>query len=163
MALRRLLIILQLSPVNLHVLGLFASVHDFLAIVERISSAPERGGKVAARFATFVEMQMEHLVARREHPTVLPIEADLLVLPALVPEDREPLAFDAIHMEIRAVAVGSFIGPDGHLRDMRVHGAVGHDQHDVRAAAAAFIPRLKLQLLEVGNEVGLPGMKPGGT
>src|SRR5262245_36862987 len=104
-------------------------------------------------------MQMEHLIPGREHPAVLPVKADPLVFLPLIPEDRESLACDAVNVKIRAVAVSLLVGPYRHFGNVRVHGSIRHDQHDVRTAPAAFIPWLELEVAQVRDEIGLPGVQ----
>src|SRR5262249_48108223 len=113
-----LLGVFQLRPVDFHVFRLLAPVHRLLALVERVPSAAERGSVVAAGLSALVEMQMEHLIAGSEYPSVLPIEADLFVFHSLVPEDRKTLALDAVNVKIRAVAVSLLVGTYRHFGNM---------------------------------------------
>src|SRR5262249_62137850 len=97
--------------------------------------------------------------AGREPPPCLRIKADPLLFLPLVPENAKSLAFAAVNVKIRAVPVSLFVGPYRHSGNVRVHGSIRHDQHDVRTAPAAFIPWLELQIAQVGNEIGLPGIQ----
>src|SRR6516165_1431906 len=81
-AISGLLSVFELRPIDLHVLWFLAPIHRFFSLIEGIPSAAERGGIVAAGFGALVEMQMEHLIAGREHPAVLPIKAGSARLPS---------------------------------------------------------------------------------
>ena len=52
--------------------------------------------------------------------------------------------------------MGFLVGANGKFRDMRSHGAVGHFQHDVFAAAAALDPIFQRKAARVGDKVGIP-------
>ena len=91
---------------------------------------------------------------------MLPIDA-LEVLLALVPEQRIAVAGDREDVEVGAVAMGFLVGADRHLRRVRMHGAVGQDEHHVRAAGSALGPVLELEGGEVGDEVRLPHVAAG--
>ena len=67
MAIRGLLCIFELRPIDLHVLWFLAPIHRLFSLIEGIPTAAEGGGIVAAGFSPLVEMQMEHLIAGREH------------------------------------------------------------------------------------------------
>src|SRR5438876_679420 len=86
---------------------------------------------------------------------MFPIDAHEVLLP-LVPQEREAVAGDGKDVEIGTVAMRLFIGAHRHLRGMRMHGALGEDEHHVRTAGAASLPGLELEAGEVGNEIGLP-------
>ena len=124
------------------VLDAHVHAHEHVALVggERIAQAAEGDREIARGIGRRVEVLVEHLVGRREHHAVLPVDA-LEVLLALVPEQRIAVAGDREDVEIGAVAMGLLVGADRHLRGVRVHGAVGQDEHHVRAAGAALGPR----------------------
>jgi hypothetical protein len=136
-----------------------AHVHpqEHVALVggERVAQAAEGDGEIARGIGCRIEVLVEHLVRRREHPAMLPIDAHE-VLCALVPQQRETVAGDGEDVEVGTVAVRLFVGADRHLRGVRVHGAVGEDEHHVRSAGAALLPGLELEAGEIGDEVGLP-------
>ena len=154
--------VLHLEAAGLLVTDVVAAISGLLNVRERIAQAAERGRRVAARLPALVEMEMEHLVRRREHPAVLPVEAHEVVLGVtLVPEDGKAFAAHREHVEVRPMPVPLLIRPDRHLRGVGMHGAIGHDHHHVRAPLAPRLPFLELEPLEVGDEIGLPGVPPG--
>jgi hypothetical protein len=44
--------------------------------------------------------------------------------------------------------------------EVRVHGAVGENEHHVRSAGAALLPGLEFEAGEIGDEIGLPHVAP---
>src|SRR5262249_27813627 len=57
-----------------------------------------------------------------------------------------------------AVAMRFLISARRHLRDMRMHAAVGENELDVGAAGAARLVGLQLEAFEIGDEIRLPHM-----
>ena len=141
-----------------------AHVHpqEHVALVggERVAQAAEGDGEVARGIGCRIEVLVEHLVRRREHPAMFPIDAHE-VLCALVPQQRETVAGDGEDVKVGTVAVRLLVGADRHLRGVRVHGAVGEHEHHVRAAGAALLPGLQFERGEIGNEIRFPHVAAG--
>ena len=156
---RVLVLVFDLAAAFLHV-DVHAHEHMPLGRRERIAQAAEGDREIARRIGRGVEVLVEHLVGRREHDAVLPVDAHQ-ILGALVPEQRIAVAGDGEDVEVGAVAVGLLVGADRHLRDVGVHGAVGEHEHHVGAAGAALAPGLQLERRQVGDEVGLPHVAAG--
>ena len=127
---------------------------------EGIAQAAEGDGEVARRIGRGVEMLVNHLVGRREHPAVLPVDAHEILL-AFIPQKREPMPRHRENVEVRAVPMRLLVGADRHLRGVRMHGAVRQDEHHVGAACAPLVPGLELEAGEIGNEIGLPHVAAG--
>ena len=83
---RVLVLVLDLTAA---VLDADVHAHEHPALVggEGIAQAAEGDGEIARRLGRGVEMLVEHLVGRREHPAVLPVDAHEILV-ALVPQQR---------------------------------------------------------------------------
>src|SRR5947207_523249 len=95
---RVLILIFDLAAAVLDI-DVHAGEHMALGGRERIAQPPEGDGEIARGIARGVEMLMEHLVGRREHHAVLPIDPHQ-VLGDSVPEQRIAVAGDGKDMEI---------------------------------------------------------------
>ena len=85
-----------------------------LGFGERIAQSAKRDREIARRIARSVEVLVEHLVRRRKHHAVLPVDAHQ-VLGDVVPEQRKAMTGDGEDVEVGAVAVALLVGSDWHL------------------------------------------------
>ena len=74
----------------------------------------------------------------------------------VVPQQGIPVPCHAHDMETGPVPVTFFVGPYGHLGDMRMHHTVSEHEHNICSTRPAVAPRTKLNFCEVWDEIGLP-------
>src|SRR5207245_4654070 len=89
---RVLVLIFDLTAAVLYA-HVHAHEHPTLVGGERIAQAAEGHGEIARGIRGGVEVLVEHLVRRREHPSMLPIDPYEVFL-ALVPQQREAVPGD---------------------------------------------------------------------
>ena len=135
---RVLVLVLDLTAA---VLDAHVHAHEHPALVggEGITQAAEGDGEIARRIGRRVEVLVKHLVGRREHPAMPPVDAHEILV-ALVPQQRVAVPGHGKDVEVGAVPVRLLVGADRHLRGVRVHGAVGENEHHAGAAGAALAP-----------------------
>src|SRR5262249_51283966 len=85
-----------------------AHEHPTFISGERVAEAAEGDGEITRGIWGSVEVLMEHLIWRREHPSMFPIDAHEVPL-ALVPQQRETMAGDGKDVKIGTVAMRFFI------------------------------------------------------
>ena len=113
----------------------------------------EVGGGCGADVEVLVEPEPLACAGEVE-AALLPVAADALFLAAL----REDVADALRDVEVSAgtVAVALLVVAGLEAGDVGLHHAGAHDHEGVGAAAAAALPLIEGQLLDVRDEVGLP-------
>src|SRR5438067_8432680 len=154
-----LVLVFDLAAAVLHT-HVHPEKHAPLVGGEGIAQAAERDREIARGMDVGIEVLVEHLVRRREHPAVAPVDA-LEILVAFVPEQRKAVAGHGKDVKIRTVPVRFLVSAHRHLRGMGVHDALGEDEHHVGAAGAALLPGFQLEAGEIGDEVRLPHVAAG--
>ena len=132
-----------------------------LALGQRVADRAHLDGEVARRLRAGVEVLVEHLVGRGDNHAVVPVDADEVVL-VLIPQQRIAVAGQGDDVGPVEMPVRLLVGAGQDLRGVAAERAVGQDPADGRRAAAASLPRLELEVEDVGDEVGLPLVAAGG-
>src|SRR3989338_8106810 len=138
--------------------ALFNVLVNFCDIAETLSHAEfdsaETRGQIAGRRRASVEMLVEPHLRRHEDAAILPVVT--LNGLSFLPKKGEAFSFDDDDVEAGTVPVGLLISPDRKFGDVSCHRSVGHLQHDVAPAGAAFLPLLKFEVAGIGNKIGFP-------